>query len=332
MKVNAELLIGNEKGTKLFQPAVEEGIEWTTERRGTPGKLTFKVLEDKKLSFSEGYPVRLKVNGTKIFFGFVFKQQRSKKEGKVQEITVTAYDQLRYLNNKDTRVYENKTADQLIKMLADDYRLSVGTLKNTEYIIPSRVEDNTSLFEMIENALDLTMQNKKEIFVLFDDFGKLALKNISDMYVQKKGKYLLLDAETGENFDYTSSIDDDTYNKIKLAYDNEETGKREIYIAQDSSNMNRWGILQYFDTLREGENGKAKADALLKLYNQKTRNLKITNAIGDNRVRAGSLVAVRLSLGDKKLNNFMLVEKCRHIYKSQEHWMDLTLRGGEFIA
>lgn len=332
MKVNAELLIGNEKGTKLFQPAVEEGVEWSTERRGTPGKLTFKVLEDKKLSFSEGCPVRLKVNGDKIFFGFVFKQQRSKKEGKVQEVTVTAYDQLRYLNNKDTRVYENKTADQVVKMIADDYRLSVGALKNTEYVIPSRVEDNTSLFEMIENALDLTMQNKKEMFVLYDDFGKLALKNISDMYVKKKGKYLLIDAETGENFDYTSSIDDGTYNKIKLAYDNEDTGKREIYIAQDSSNMNRWGILQYFDTLQEGENGKAKADALLQLYNQKTRNLKITNAIGDNRVRAGSLVAVRLSLGDKKLNNFMLVEKCKHIYKGQEHWMDLTLRGGEFVA
>lgn len=332
MKVNAELLIGNEKGTKLFQPAVEEGIEWSTERRGTPGKLTFKVLEDKKLSFSEGCPVRLKVNGAKIFFGFVFKQQRSKKEGKVQEIAVTAYDQLRYLNNKDTRVYENKTADQVVKMIADDYRLSVGTLKNTEYVISSRVEDNTSLFEMVENALDLTMQNKKEMFVLYDDFGKLTLKNISDMYVKKKGKYLLIDAETGENFDYTSSIDDGTYNKIKLAYDNEETGKREIYIAQDGSNMNRWGVLQYFDTLQEGENGKAKADALLKLYNQKTRNLKITNAIGDNRVRAGSMVAVRLSLGDKKLNNFMLVEKCRHIYKGQEHWMDLTLRGGEFVA
>lgn len=44
------------------------------------------------------------------------------------------------------------------------------------------------------------------------------------------------------------------------------------------------------------------------------------------------MVAVRLSLGDKKLNNFMLVEKCRHIYKGQEHWMDLTLRGGEFVA
>lgn len=332
MKVNTELLIGNEKGTKIFEPAVEEGIEWSTERRGVPGKLTFKVLEDKKLGFSEGCPVRLKVNGRKIFFGFVFKQQRSKKEGKVQEVTVTAYDQLRYLNNKDTRVYEGKTASQVVEMIADDYKLSVGTLQDTGYIIPSRVEDNTSLFEMIENALDLTMENKKEMYVLYDDFGKLSLKSIADMYVQKKGKYLLIDEETGENFDYTSSIDDNTYNRIKLAYDNEGTGKREIYIAQDSANMNRWGILQYFDTLQEGENGKAKADALLKLYNQKTRNLKITNAIGDNRVRAGSMVAVNLNLGDKKVKNFMLVEKCTHTYKANEHWMDLALRGGEFIA
>ncbi len=332
MKVNAELLIGNEKGTKLYRPAVEEGIEWSTERRGTPGKLTFKVLEDKKLKFSEGSPVRFTVNGKKIFFGFVFKQQSARKEGKVRELTVTAYDQLRYLNNKDTRVYENKTADQLIKMIAEDYRLSVGTLKNSGYVIPSRVEDNTSLFEMIENALDLTLENKKEMYVLYDDFGKLTLKNISDMYVEKKGKYLLIDEETGENFDYTCSIDQNTYNRIKLAYDNEETGKREIYIAQDGSNMNRWGILQYFDTLQKGENGKVKADALLKLYNQKTRNLKITGAVGDNRVRAGSLVAVKLDLGSKKVSNFMLVEKCKHVYKGSEHWMDLTLRGGEFIV
>lgn len=332
MKANVELLIGNENGTKIFEPALEEGIEWSTERRGAPGKLTFKVLEDKKLSFSEGCPVRLKVNGKKIFFGFVFKQQRSNREGKVQEVTVTAYDQLRYLNNKDTRIYEGKTASQLVKMIAADYKLPIGNLQDTEYIIPSRVEENTSLFEMIENALDLTMQNKKEIYVLYDDFGKLTMKNIANMYVKQKEKYLLIDEETGESFDYTSSIDDNTYNRIKLAYNDEENGKRDIYIAQDSSNMNRWGILQYFDTLQKGENGKAKADALLKLYNQKTRNLRISNAIGDNRVRAGSMLVVNLNLGDKKVKNFMLVEKCTHTYKGSEHWMDLTLRGGEFIA
>lgn len=326
--MNVELLIGNESGTKVYQPAVEEGIEWSTERRGTPGKLVFKVLKDDILDFSEGSAVRLRVDGEKIFFGFVFKQQRTKD----QIITVTAYDQLRYLKNKDTKVYENKTAAQFIRMTAEDFQLNVGTMEDTGYIIPSRVEENTSLFEMFENALDLTLVNTGEMFVLYDDFGKLTLKSLSSMYVGVPGAYLVIDEETGENFDYISSIDDSTYNKIKLTYDNEESGKRDVYIAQDSSNINRWGILQYFDTLQKGEDGQAKADALLELYNKKTRNLKITNALGDNRVRAGSMVVINLDLGDIKLKNFMLVEKVKHTYRESEHWMDLTLRGGEFVA
>lgn len=326
--MNVELLVGNESGTKVYQPAVQEGVEWSTERRSTPGKLVFKVLKDDILDFSEGSPVRLRVDGDNVFFGFVFKQQRTKD----QIITVTAYDQLRYLKNKDTKVYENKTASQFISMLAADFQLNVGTLENTGYVIPSRVEENTALFEMIENALDLTLTNTGEMFVLYDDFGKLTLKALSSMYVGVPGAYLMIDEETGENFEYSSSIDDNTYNKVKLTYDNEDTGYREVYIAQDSSNIGKWGILQYFDTLQKGENGQAKADALLSLYNKKTRSLRITNAIGDNRVRAGSMVVINLDLGDTKVKNFMLVEKVTHTYKEGEHWMNLTLRGGEFVA
>ena len=144
--------------------------------------------------------------------------------------------------------------------------------------------------------------------------------------------YLMIDEGTGENFEYTSTIDSDTYNKIKLTYDNEESGKREVYIAQDSSHVNEWGILQYFDTLSKGENGQAKADALLQLYNKKIRNLKITKAIGDTRVRAGSMVVINLALGDMNLKNFMLVEKVTHTFNLDSHFMDLTLRGGEFVV
>jgi hypothetical protein len=326
--MEVELLIADTTGEKAYLPVVEEGIEWSTERRSTPGKLTFKVVKDDIIAFSEGAAVRLKVDGKVVFFGFVF----TKKRDKDQIITVTAYDQLRYLNNKDTYVYENKTASQFIKMIAADFALNVGTIEDTGFVIASRVEDNTSLFDMIENALDLTLTNSKEMFVLYDDAGKLTLKNISSMYVGEPGAYLMIDEETGENFEYTSSIDTDTYNKIKLTYDNDDTGKREVYIAQDSSHMNEWGILQYFDTLSEGENGQSKADALLQLYNKKTRNLKITNALGDTRVRAGSMVVINLNLGDMTLKNFMLVEKVTHTFKLDEHFMDLTLRGGEFVG
>ncbi len=324
--MDIELLIGDETGTKAYLPAVEEGIEWTTERRGTPGKLTFKVLKDDVLDFSEGSAVRLKVDGSEVFFGFVFKQRREKD----RIITVTAYDQLRYLKNKDTIVYENKTAAQFIRMVAADYSMNPGQIDDTLFVIESRVEENTSLFEMIENALDLELTNTGELYVLYDDFGRLSLKLL---YVgDNVNGYLMIDEETGENFEYTSSIDDNTFNRIKLTYDNEETGRRDVYITQDGSNINRWGILQYFDTLSKGENGREKADALLKLYNKKTRSLRITNAIGDNRVRAGSMVIICLDLGDMKLNNFMLVETCKHTYRQGEHWMDLTLRGGEFIG
>ncbi|MCI8529033.1 MAG: hydrolase [Lachnospiraceae bacterium] len=318
-----ELFIGDDSGTKVYQPAVQEGIEWSTQRRSTPGQLTFKVIHDDTLVISEGSAVRMKADGDEIFFGFIFKQQRNK-DGM---ISVTAYDQLRYLKNKDTKVFENKTAAQLIQMLAADYGLKVGTIEDTGYIIPSRVEENTSLFEMIENALDQTLTNTKEMYVMYDDFGRLTLKHLSSMAVGSQGAYLVIDEETGENYDYSTSIDDETYNKIKLTYDNEDTGFREVYIAQDGTHMNQWGVLQYFDTISKGENGQAKADALLSLYNKKTQSLKITNAIGDNRVRAGSLVVIDLKMGDASLRNFMLVEQCKHSYKEGEHWMDLTLRG-----
>ena len=181
--MNVELLISDPSGTKAYIPVVEEGIEWSTERRSTPGKLTFKLVKDSVINFQEGAAVRLKVDGKPVFFGFVF----TKKRDKDQIIEVTAYDQLRYLNNKDTYVYENKTASQFIQMIAADFSLNTGTLEDTGFVIASRVEDNTSLFDMIENALDLTLQNSKEMFVLYDDFGKLTLKNLSSMYVGEPG-------------------------------------------------------------------------------------------------------------------------------------------------
>lgn len=321
MNVKTELLI--QHSGKVYIPIVQEGITWSTERQGCPGELQFKIISDNLMNIAEGDAVRFKVNDKNVFYGFIFKMSRDKE----QIITVTAYDQLRYLKNKDTYVYENKTAGELVKMIAADFQLKTGTIENTGYKIASRVEENTSLFDMIQNALDLTLQNKSKMYVLYDNFGKLTLKGLESMRLN-----LLIDEETGENYDYTSSIDEQTYNKVKLTYDNDKTGKREIYIAQHGVNTNQWGVLQYFDTLQEGENGQAKANALLSLYNKKTRNLSVTNAFGDVRVRAGSMVVVMLNLGDIKIKNLMLVEKCRHEFNESEHYMDLTLRGGDFIA
>ena len=50
--MNVELLISDPSGEKAYIPIVEEGIEWSTERRSTPGKLTFKLVKECRYQFS----------------------------------------------------------------------------------------------------------------------------------------------------------------------------------------------------------------------------------------------------------------------------------------
>lgn len=316
-----ELKIQN--GSTMYQPCIEDEITWETSRKGVPGKLEFSVVKDEIISFQEGNLVQLMVDNKNVFKGYVFTKKRSSD----QIIKVTAYDQLRYFKNKDTQVFENRTASQIIKELAGKFKLLTGAIEDTGYVIATRVEDNKTLMDMIQSAIDITLQNRNKMYVLFDDFGAISLKSIDSLKLD-----VLIEKSTAEDFDYTSSIDSNTYNFIKLAYDNDKTKKREIYEAIDSNNIAAWGLLQYYEKVNQNTNAKAKADGLLKLYNKKTRNLSVSNAIGDIRVRGGCLIPVWLELGDIKVQNYMLVETVKHTFKSNEHYMDITLKGGDFVA
>lgn len=232
----------------MLPPVVESvSIEW--ERQGQPGKLTADIVKTPGLSFQEGDPCRFSVDGTPIFYGFVF--EKARKGSMDQVITITVYDQLYYLKNKDTYVYSNKTAAAVIRMIAEDFQLNVGALADTGYTIASRVEDSKTLFDIIQTALDETLKATSQMYVLYDDVGKLTLKNIGDM---KLG--LLVDNETAGDFDYKTSIASQTYDKVKLSYENKDTGKREIFIAQDGSSINQWGVLQYYEKIDSTANAK----------------------------------------------------------------------------
>ncbi len=318
-----ELYIQN--GNTIYQPLLTDGIKWETERAGTAGRLSFTVVKDETIAFHEGNTVILKVNGKNVFYGYVFTKSRDKNH----HIAVTAYDQLRYLKNQHTYIYANKGVDDLIKMIAQDFNLRVGKLDSTGYKIPGRVEDNSTLFDVIQNAIDDTILNSGKMFILYDDFGALTLKNAANMRVATD---YVVTAETAQNFDYETTIDEQTYNKILLYRDNEETGKREFYITQSGENISKWGVLQHTEQLNEGENPTTKGQSILATYNNVTRNLQINNAFGDLRVRAGASVCVALNLGDLVVNSYMFVEKCTHEFKNELHTMTLSLCGGSFLA
>lgn len=316
-----DLIIGN--SSTLYYPAVEDGVTLEWDRKGSPGKLRFCVVRDEVLKVEEGDAVKLAVDGTELFYGFVFTKSSSGRSR--QLLDVTAYDQLRYFKNKDTYVYTNKTAGEVIRMIADDFRLHVGTIADTHYVIPSRTEDNVSLFDIVQSALDETLKAETKLYVLYDDVGAITLRDAESMKLN-----LVVNAGTAGDYAYTSSIDTQTYNQIKVVCENGD--KRRIFIAKDGSNINRWGLLQYTDTVESAASGAKKADALLGLYNQKTRNLSVSDALGDLRVRAGSSVVVQLSFDDISLQGYMLVEKVTHRFKDGQHLMDLKLRGGTFVS
>ena len=303
---------------KYYELPVKDGMKVTWERKNAPGKLTFTTLQDSKRKIYNGDSVTLKVGSTNFFFGFIF-TLKPQKDG---SLDVTAYDQLRYFKNKDTYMYKKKTTTQLVRMIAKDFGLQAGTLANTKMAF-SRIDDNMTLFDIVGNSLDETLMSTGKIYTLYDEFGKLRLREPWKVNV-------LIDSETGQDYNYSRSIDDGVYNQIKLAYENEETGSLDLYVSKSSKSINKWGLLQYFEKIDDPKVAKLKGKVLLKMYNKVARTLKITGAFGSTRVRAGCLLPVLMTIYDVKVSNYLLVDKVTHEFSAGQHTMDLELSGGDF--
>lgn len=306
-------------GNYLFEPPIESGIKIEWERTNAPGKMTFTTLKlnEGGFSFSEGDVVRFYYNDKPMFFGYVF----SKKRNKNGFIEVTCYDQIRYLKNKFTYIFENKTATQIIQALCKDFNLITGDMENTPYVIPSLIKENTSALDIIFGVLEDTLVNTGQMYVMYDDGGKLYLKNTVNMMSN-----VLICDDTAENFDYSTSIDEETYNNIVLYYKDENNGIK-VYTSSDGNNIKKWGELRYFEEVKNQTSAQNKANSLLKIYNRKTRELKIKGAFGIPDIRGGSMIPIRIDLGDIVTNNFMLVEKVTHNFEKDKYTMDLQLEG-----
>lgn len=316
-----ELYIQNEKGN-IFQPVVADGIQWSTSRTNTPGKLTFTVLKDDIISFNEGSAVQFKVFGDGVFYGYVFNKQRSSDD----RIKVTAYDQLLYFRNKHTYCYTQKTASDVLQMIINDFKLTSGTIDDTGFIINKRIEDNVDLFNIMQTAIDLTWSNKGARYILYDDFGSLSLVNTNKL------KYdVMISGDNIEDFDYSTTIENSA-NKIVMYKDN-DSGCREMKIYQDGDSITRWGLLQHTQSYSKDENPDVLGRQLLSEKNRVVRKLSVKGVLGDIRIRAGAQILVKLNLGDILLDTNMMVEQAAHNFYNDKYMMDLSLiKNGEFTA
>lgn len=289
-------------------------ISYTDKLNDGCSKLEFSYIDD-KLTIENGSAVRFKYDGADIFYGIVFKHGHTK--GK--EIAITAYDQLRYCKAKDEIVVKD-TATILTKRMCTYFGLRAGTLTDTKYVLATVVQDGKTWLDIVYDGISETLKNTGKKFCLRDEFGVITLRDLDDL----KLNLILGDYSLCYDFNYEKSIDDEFYNRIKINVKGDK-GKNGQSIVEDcNGSIKKYGPLQYFESIDKEVNisqVKAKAKALLGLYNQEVESLSL-ECLGDTSIRAGNSFYVYIE--DIELCKLLFVKSVTHKFLPS-HTMSLEV-------
>lgn len=316
--MRTELLIQNKSTGRIWECSNSvEQVTWTTERTGSPGTLKFTVLKAGELSYTEGDVVRFSVDGQLQFYGWVF----TKSKNRWGEIETTCYDRLRYFKANASYAFYDQTAGDMLRQIAADLQVDTGAVANTGYALPSFIKEDESCLDIVGEAVQQTLLNTGKIFVFYDGGSGVALQEAADMIspVVIGERSLLTD------YTYKTDIDEQTYNSVKLVRPNEETGRADVFMAEDSGTITQWGLLQLYQTVDGDVNDaqvKEQARASLTYYNRRMRTLKVSS-LGVPGLRAGQMVLMRVpGLGDVNLDQYVLLEQVTHTWENDVHTME----------
>lgn len=318
MLQKTELVIASKAGGMIEISGLVESCEWVTNRTGQPGKFTFTYLKDKDVTFTEGDVVRFSVDGQLQFYGWVF----TRSETRWGEVSVTCYDRLRYLKANASYTFYSQSAGDILRQIAGDLQLDVGTVEDTGYKLPSLVEQDQTCLDILQTAIEQTLLNTGRVFVLYDDGQGLALQEAASMM----SDVVIGDRSLLTDYTYTTDIDKQTYNSIKLVRPNEGTGRADVYIQEDSGTIGQWGLLQLYQKVDGDANEaqiKAQAAATLEYYNRVLKTLKISS-LGVPGLHAGQMILVKADgMGDTGVSQYVMLERVSHRWENGVHTMDL---------
>ena len=324
LRVKTKTETENSKTTTLtdYAPAVNK-ITVTTQRLDAAGKMQVTIASD-KIDIPEGANIYCEVDGKGLFSGYVFKAEKTQ----ANIVTYTCYDQLRYLKAKASYSFKAMSVSDIIRAIANDFKLKVGDLVETGYKFPSLIKDNTSCLDIIFDALTETTRQTGKIYVFYDDLGSLTLKEADSM----KWNAVIGDASLLSTYSYSRSIDQNTYNRVKLVRPNAKTGKAETYVYQDGDTQKKWGVLQLYKVVDENMNAaqiEQTGQVYLAYYNKIWETLKLSKIIGYTPLRAGWIVPVLLSDIDVSLAGrpvMFLCEKVTHTLQDETHLMSIEVK------
>lgn len=300
--------------TEFVESASTEGHSEKPNRTLTLSLMN--TVDGRKKAFlaKPGDSVRLYVDGERNFVGVLFNAAIDDSGRN----TLTCFDRNIYLlKNNDTRVFRNKKASSIIKTLAKDFGIPIGTIEDTGYVIPTLILRNNSLYDMISKSLTLTRKQTGKRFFITNVDGKLNIRQ----HVNNVNPWVI---EAGANLtkaNYSLSIED-TKTQVKAV--GGKDGKL-THTVKSVSTQTLYGIMQHVEEMDEKATAsqvKQRAETLLKELNVINDQANIT-ALGIVEVVTGSGIYVREQMTG--LAGGYYVTSDIHTYSNGMHTMELEI-------
>ncbi len=284
--------------------------------RSIEATIVIKQGDQTYYSVTEGDTVLFKWKGKELFRGTVFARTPDE-----HTLAFSAYDMLQYLvKNQDVYVFSNQRADQMIRRIANDFQIPTASIANTGHTIKSLViKNDTTLYDIILKALKQTKSQTGRNYQLYSEKGKLGLRAWPD-----PAEVWVL--ETGVNitgYQYSTSINDTATRVVLRRQKDNKTYKAS---AKDSSGLNKYGVLQYTETVTDEINQaqlQQRADVRLAEKKGVKKELKNIQAVGIPEVRSG--LPVYISIPEAGIKKTYWVDTDRHEFKGTKHTMTIDV-------
>jgi hypothetical protein len=261
-----------------------------------------------------GDVVRFYVNDVRVFQGVLFAYDVSEKGAE----SWTCYDRNYYLlKSVDSRSFKNMKASAIIRTLAKDFGIPVGTIEDTGFVISKLILRNNTLHDMMMKPIILTKKQTKKRFFLGSKDDKLTLRqhknNVSPWIIETNSNL------TGAN--YSLSIEE-TKTQVKVT-----GGKNNklSHTTKNEANRKRYGVMQHYEEMDEKSTAsqvKQRAETLLKELSVIHDQASI-NAIGIIDVITGCGVYVRDAMTG--LAGGYFVSSDSHEFSNGQHDMSLEI-------
>ncbi|MCY7980352.1 phage portal protein [Bacillus inaquosorum] len=284
--------------------------------RSIEATIVIKQGDQTYYSVTEGDTVLFKWKGKELFRGIVFARTPDE-----HTLAFSAYDMLQYLvKNQDVYVFSNQRADQMIRRIANDFQIPTTSIANTGHTIKSLViKNDTTLYDIILKALKQTKSQTGRHYQLYSEKGKLGLRawpDPSEVWVLETGVNI-----TG--YQYSTSINDTATRVVLRRQKDNKTYKAS---AKDSSGLNKYGVLQYTETVTDDINQaqlQQRADVRLAEKKGVKKELKNIQAVGIPEVQSG--LPVYISIPEAGIKKTYWVDTDRHEFKGTKHTMTIDI-------